>query len=181
MSSPVPAVSWSGTAARSRKRSPTETPTATTVPDKLRYHERLTVPIAWWVLSGLFALSLLLAFGLYLGPVWGIATAIASFAVMAAIFAAAAVVITVDDTEVHVGRARLELTYLGGSTALDAAETRSRRGPGADARAYLVLRPYISTAVELTLDDPADPVPYWLVSSRRPRALAAALSGAVAR
>jgi hypothetical protein len=150
------------------------------VPDNLRYHERLTVPIAWWVLSGLFALSMLLAFGLYLGPLWGIATAVVSFAVMTAVFAAAAVVITVDDTEVRVGRARLELAYLSRATALDVAQTRSRRGPTADARAYLVLRPYITAAVELTLDDPADPVPYWLVSTRRPRALAAALTGVVA-
>jgi hypothetical protein len=45
----------------------------------------------------------------------------------------------------------------------------------ADARAHLVLRPYIKTAVEITLDDPDDPVPYWLVSTRRPQQLAAAL------
>ena len=33
------------------------------------------------------------------------------------------------------------------------------------------------TAVEITLDDPEDPVPYWLVSTRRPQQLAAALQG----
>ncbi len=58
---------------------------------------------------------------------------------------------------------------------LDAEQTRRRAGVEADARAHLVLRPYVSTAVEITLDDPADPVPYWLVSTRRPEALAAAL------
>jgi Protein of unknown function (DUF3093) len=41
-----------------------------------------------------------------------------------------------------------------------------------------VLRPYIATAVEITLNDPDDPVPYWLVSSRRPRAFAAAVNAA---
>jgi hypothetical protein len=159
------------------------------VPDKvststaaagLRYRERLTVPIVWWVLSGLFALSMLLAFGLFLGPVWGIASAVLSLAVAAGIFASAAVVVTVSDTEITVGRARLELGYLGAVTVLDAVQARSRRGPTADARAYLVLRPYVPTAVELTLDDSADPVPYWLVSTRRPRALAAALTDALA-
>jgi len=166
-----------------------ETLTATTVPDDfrpdtaasaLRYRERLTVPIAWWVLSGLFSFSLLLAFGLYLGPVWGVGTAAAGFAAMAAIFASAAIVITVSDTELRVGRAQLELSYLGDVAALDAQQARSRQGPAADARAYLVLRSYIRTAVELTIDDVDDPVPYWLVSTRRPRALAAALSGALA-
>ena len=38
-----------------------------------------------------------------------------------------------------------------------------------------MLRPWVSTTVELTLADPADPVPYWLVSTRRPGALATAL------
>jgi hypothetical protein len=42
----------------------------------------------------------------------------------------------------------------------------------------LVLRPYIKTAVEITLNDQDDPVPYWLVSSRHPQQLAAALQNA---
>ena len=35
------------------------------------FRERLSVPIMWWVLAGLLALSVLLAVGAYLGPVWG--------------------------------------------------------------------------------------------------------------
>jgi hypothetical protein len=41
-----------------------------------------------------------------------------------------------------------------------------------------VLRPYIKTAVEITLDDPDDPVPYWLVSTRDPHRLATAMQDA---
>ena len=51
----------------------------------------------------------------------------------------------------------------------------------ADARAFLLLRPYVKTAVRVDLEDPADPTPYWLLSSRRPEALAAALAGATGR
>ncbi len=144
------------------------------------YRERLTVPIAWWVLSGLFALSMLLAFGLYLGPGWGIGTALLSFLAMAAVFAAAATSITVDRERLTVGRASIELSYLGDARPLDADQARTRRGPTADARAFLVLRPYVSTAVEIILNDVDDPAPYWLVASRRPRSFAAALSGATA-
>jgi hypothetical protein len=39
-----------------------------------------------------------------------------------------------------------------------------------------VLRPYAKEAVELTLDDPVDPVPYWVVSTRRPSRLAEAIT-----
>jgi hypothetical protein len=142
------------------------------------FRERLTVPIIWWVLAGLFALSVLLAVGAYLGPVWGVGTSVATLLVAAAIFGSASLVISVDAQETHVGRASIEHAYVAACRALNAEETRRRAGVEADARAHLVLRPYIKTAVEITLGDPDDPVPYWLVSTRYPHRLAAALQDA---
>lgn len=139
------------------------------------YRERLSVPVTWWVLAALFALSMLAAIGLYLGPVWGVGVALAALAVAAAVFTAMAVVISVSDSELHVGRAVIERCYVGAAAALDAPATQRRSGVEADARAHLVLRPYVGTSVEVVLDDPDDPVPYWLVSTRRPARLAAAL------
>jgi Protein of unknown function (DUF3093) len=142
------------------------------------FRERLSVPIMWWVLAGLLALSVLLAVGAYLGPVWGVGTSITTLLIAAAIFASASLVVSVDATETHVGRASIEHAYVAASRALDAEQTRRRAGVEADARAHLVLRPYIKTAVEITLDDPDDPVPYWLVSTRHPHRLAAAMQQA---
>ena len=119
------------------------------------FRERLTVPIIWWVLAGLFSLSVLIAVG--------------------AIFGSASIVISVDEREIQVGRAAIEHLYIATCLALNAEETRRRTGVEADARAHMVLRPYIKTTVEITLDDPEDPVPYWLVSTRHPQRLAAAL------
>src|SRR4051794_38306337 len=73
------------------------------------------------------------------------------------------------------GRARIEGVHLGRVTALDPEETRRVAGPEADARAYLLLRPYLKRAVKVEITDPADPAPYWLVASRRPEALAEAV------
>ena len=145
----------------------------------MRYRERLYVPVVWWLLAGGLALSLLLAFGFSAGPVGGVVAAVAGLAVATAIFLQSAVLIEVDDTMIRIGRAQIEHRYIGRAEALDAQQTRRRAGMEADARAHLVLRPYVGTAVEITLDDPEDPVPYWLVSTRRPQALAAALSAAV--
>lgn len=142
------------------------------------FRERLTVPIVWWALAGLFALSVLLAIGAYLGPVWGVGTTLATLLVAAALFASAAIVISVDRDQIRIGRASIEHAYIAGCRALDADSTRRRAGVEADARAHLVLRPYVKTAVEITLDDPDDPVPYWLVSTRHPRQLAAAMQAA---
>jgi hypothetical protein len=142
------------------------------------FRERLTVPILWWVLAGLFSLSVLIAVATYLGPIWGVGTAIATLLVAVAIFGSASIVISVNDKEIHVGRATIEHPYIAACRALSAEETRRRAGIEADARAHMVLRPYIKTAVEIALEDPVDPVPYWLVSTRHPQRLAAALQDA---
>ncbi len=141
----------------------------------MRYRERLTVPVAWWLLALLLAVSMLAAVGLYIGPVWGMSVFVAVLAIAAGLFASAAVVVEVDEEELRVGRAVIGRSWIGSCRALDAAATEIRGGTGADARAHLVLRPYVATAVEITLTDPADPVPYWLVSTRSPVRLAAAL------
>lgn len=138
------------------------------------FRERLTVPVIWWVLAGLFSLSVLLAVGAYLGPTWAAGASVATMLVAAAIFISASIMISVDSDELRVGRASIEHLYIAGCRALNPEETRRRAGVEADARAHLVLRPYVKTAVEITLNDPDDPVPYWLVSTRHPQQLAAA-------
>jgi hypothetical protein len=145
------------------------------------FRERLSVPVLWWVLAVGFALSVLLAIGLYVGPAWGIGAAGAAMVIATWLFLRAAVLIVVDAQAIRVGRAEIDHPYIAGSRALDGEATRRRAGVEADARAHLVLRPYVASAVEITLADPADPVPYWLVSSRRPTELAAALTRASAR
>ena len=143
------------------------------------FRERLSVPVLWWVLAVGFALSMLAALGFYLGPVWGIAGAACSLLAATGLFARAGILVSVDDHAIRIGRAEIDHPYIAGCRALDADGTRRRAGVQADARAHLVLRPYIATAVEITLSDPADPVPYWLVSSRRPEELAATLAAAI--
>src|SRR4029453_8925970 len=99
------------------------------------FRERLTVPIVWWVLAGLFALSVLLAVGAYLGPVWGIGTSVATLLVAVAMFSSASLVISVDGKEIQVGRASIERAYVAACRALNADQTRRRAGVGAEADA----------------------------------------------
>jgi Protein of unknown function (DUF3093) len=143
------------------------------------YRERLWVPLTWWLLASLFVLSVVVAVGAYLGPIRGLLAGLVSLTVAGAIFAAASVGIRLEASELVVGRARIDVRYLADAIPLDKAAAEHRSGPGADARAFLVMRPYVPGAVEITLDDPDDPVPYWLVSSRHPERLASAISSAV--
>jgi hypothetical protein len=58
---------------------------------------------------------------------------------------------------------------------IDVEARRELLGVSADPLAFVMQRPWIRGGVRIDLDDPADPTPYWYVSSRRPRQLAAAL------
>jgi len=82
----------------------------------------------------------------------------------------------VDAVGLHVGRAVLEWPYVGEVTVHDRASTRSRLGAGADHAAWLLVRGFVPGSVEVTVNDPADPHPYWLVSTRDPEGLAQAIA-----
>lgn len=85
--------------------------------------------------------------------------------------------ITLAADTLRAGRARIETEYVGRAEPLDAEAAWRAAGPDVDARAYLLLRPYLKGAVRLEITDPDDPAPYWLLSTRHPASLAAALNG----
>jgi hypothetical protein len=64
---------------------------------------------------------------------------------------------------------------IGDVSALSVASARKMRG---DSRAFVFARPYLTHAVRVEVRDPDDPTPYWLVFTRRPESLAAALARA---
>jgi Protein of unknown function (DUF3093) len=142
-----------------------------------RYRETLRAPLSWW-LGGLA----------FCGVVWwAIFVATSSTpALVGAVVAAGVVVpllvryggvrVEVNSHGFRVGRASLPWRYVGAATPCDASRTRELLGPGADARAYLVVRPYIKGAVQVAVVDERDPAPYWLISTRHPGVVAAALA-----
>jgi hypothetical protein len=80
--------------------------------------------------------------------------------------------------ELLVDDARLPARFVADAIPIDAEGKRLLMGTGADPLAFVVQRPWIRGAVQVLLDDPADPTPYWVVSSRDPVGLAAALATA---
>ena len=84
--------------------------------------------------------------------------------------------VAVTDTELQVDDARLPLAVIADVVALDADGKREALGVGAHPLAFVVQRPWIGGAVQVLLDDPADPTPYWLVSTRHPVKLAESIA-----
>jgi hypothetical protein len=141
----------------------------------VRYRERLVPPWWAWLVVVFITGSLAIAYGYATTAVVGIVTFALTTAAVAWGLLATTVVIRVDDRVLRVGRARLPLEFVGPATALDPRATAALRGPDADARAHLCLRSWIGTAVRVQVADDRDPHPYWLVSTRNPAAVVAAL------
>ncbi|WP_461033815.1 DUF3093 domain-containing protein [Streptomyces mayteni] len=140
------------------------------------YDERLTVPRTWWLMALLGVV--LLAFALLpLGTVpvlCGLAAGGALSGVALSAYGSARIRVVAGS--LVAGEARIPLTALGEARALDADEARAWRTHRADARAHMLLRAYIPTAVRVEVTDPDDPTPYLYLSTRRPDRLTAALS-----
>lgn len=147
----------------------------------MEYTERLFVPLRWWVqatmLVATFWLALVVA--IPVAAAFGI-TGVICLLVAAGFLRYGAFRVEVRDGQLRAGRAHLPLTYVGAVMPLDKEETRLLAGRDANARAHLAMRPYVKRSVRVEITDPADPTPYWLISTRRPKQLAAALSGRLA-
>ncbi len=83
--------------------------------------------------------------------------------------------ISVTESELSVSRACIERKYLGKIDALSVEEMKHLRGAGINPYAFMALRFWIQTGVRIEIIDPRDPTPYWLISSKEPEKLIAAL------
>ena len=142
------------------------------------YDERLTAPA--WVWAAVLSVALVSAAALHSGaPGW---RSVVPYAVLlplavAGLLWASRGRVRVADGMLHVPGARIPLDHLGGVTPLTREGTRRVRGPLAEPRAHVVTRGWLALWVRVQVEDPEDDTPYWLVGTRRPEELAAALSG----
>ena len=140
------------------------------------YAERLTVPLRWWAQGTMLVASLWLAVLAATPEVVAWSVTAVALAIMVALFVGyGRPRVGVEGDSLRAGRAHIALEHVGEVTALDADGVRRLAGVDADARAYLLLRPYLKRGVRIDITDPADPAPYWLVSCRRPEALVTAV------
>jgi hypothetical protein len=143
------------------------------------YSERLGLP--WWCWAAGVALAGFAAVELWMGAggvrAW-LPFALLLPATLAGLWWLGRVRVAVADGELWVDDAHLPVRYVADAVPLDAGGRREVLGVGADPLAFVVQRPWIGGAVQVVLDDPEDPTPFWVVSSRRPTELAAALLAA---
>ncbi|MFF2266672.1 DUF3093 domain-containing protein [Cellulosimicrobium cellulans] len=162
------------------RSTPSSTPGSAGAPgagDATPYRERLVPGVGGWAAALGFALVL----GIALWPAsHAIALGVGTLAAVAGVAGLwwTSPVVAVADGELRAGRAHIPVSLLGQVTTLDAEAMRVQLGPRLDARAYVCLRAWARTGVHVVLDDPQDPTPYWLVSTRHPQRLADAIRAA---
>ncbi len=141
------------------------------------YRERLWPAVWIYVALSLVIPASLLVF-LPINTTVGVVTAIVLYLGCIALLIASAPVITVTDDLLSAGRASLPLRLTGKLSAHEGQAAVNERGPALDARAWLLIRGWVAPVVKVQVDDSTDPTPYWLVSSRRPHELVAAIEKA---
>jgi hypothetical protein len=140
------------------------------------YRERWIVPLVWWPCA--LGLATLVAAELHSG-----APGVRAFLPYTVLLPLTVILlaagsrgsITVTDGVLHVPGARIPIALLADGVALDREAFRIQTGPMADPRAYVVSRPWLHNAVRLTVADPDDPTPYWVVGTSRPADLLEAM------
>jgi len=142
------------------------------------YVERLSIKPRWWAVVlavAVFGSSEL--FAGFDGRVIAVVAAAVLVPTIVLLTLAGRTVLRVDAAGIHVGSATMSFDEMDSVQALDPAATRLMLGPQADPSARLFVRGYIREAVLVRPLDPT-PTPYWLVSTRRPDAVIAAVEQA---
>ncbi len=146
------------------------------MPNDRTYRERLW-PAPWvFVATGLVVPASLLVF-LPISLPTGIAVALVLYGAIVGVLLLTTPAIEVTGTGFRAGRAQIDSGFLGAAEAFEGQDAVAQRGVELDARAWLLLRGWITGVVRVEIEDPDDPTPYWLISSRRPAELARALAG----
>jgi hypothetical protein len=146
------------------------------------YRERL-LPTWWaWLMVLGLVLMLSVAYGAALGATAGWLVAAGTGGLAVALLVLTAPVVAIDATGLEVQGAVLPLASIATYEEVSREDISRLRGPGGDARLFVALRPWSAPGgVLITLDDPDDPHPAWLFTSRHPGRVVDALAATMSR
>lgn len=145
------------------------------------YSEHQRVPLTWWLGSALVVA--LISWQAQMGrPMWVmyVAAVIAgSLAVWAMLALSRTKIQVIQESDgsvwLHVGPASLPASVVSRSLVIPPTAKQAAMGRQLDPAAYVVHKAWIPTMAMVVLDDPDDPTPYWLLSSKEPQELLEAL------
>ena len=141
----------------------------------MRYREVIRMPLWLLALIYFFFLSFVLSVWAALGNSAALVTFLALSALLVLISIRTRLIIQVDHSELMVGKAHIELKYIGQVTQLDSTAMKAIRSRDANPMAFLAFRFWSSTGVKVEVIDERDETPYWLITSNKANQLAKAI------
>lgn len=141
------------------------------------YRERQWVPIRFWLMAAFVVFITTVSIGLNRPATWTVATAIicSIIAIWVLLSWSTTVVQVEQDPDgtrwLNVKIAQLPNDVVSRSLAVPKSARRAAMGPQLDPAAFLVTHSWVDEMVMFVLDDPEDPTPYWLISSKNPEEL----------
>jgi hypothetical protein len=109
---------------------------------------------------------------------WGFAviSGLSAWGLVSALALLVSPVIRITSEELSAGEIQVPLAILGKIELLSGEEARIAKGPGLDPRAAHLIRGDVQGLVKIYIEDPKDPTPYLLLSTRRGNTLAQLLA-----
>lgn len=150
---------------------------------KVLYSERLYVPAWWWIVLAA-TIAVIVGQGIVMSTawwVWVIIITIIPLLVWLFVRMGRLSLSVTEDADgqrmLHAAGANLPFEAIDRCAVVPASAKSAAMGRQLDPEAYVVHRGFISTMAIIVLDDPADPTPYWLLSTRHPDQLTELLPG----
>jgi len=133
----------------------------------MRYREVIRAPLWLLALVYFFMLSLVISIWAALGDSAALIALAVVTAALVWIYVATALRIEVDGKELRVGKAHIDLAFIGNCVDLDNKAIRLARTRDADPQAFLAIRFWARAGIRVDINDHNDSTPYWLISSNR--------------
>ena len=105
----------------------------------------------------------------------GLWSGIGATVLIVALMIAKSARITVTNEALRVSNASIDRSFISAVEVIEKENAFAARGRNLDPRAWIHFQGSVSTLALVRINDPADPTPYWLFSTRKPQKLKEAL------
>jgi len=135
------------------------------------YSERVFPGLSFF-LATLFAPAALYLIVLAFDDLWALITFVVSELAIIFLGLFAAPTLSLSNKTLSIGNVQIPTQYVKAITVVEASAQQPEKGPKLNPSAYVRFQVGVKGLIKVELNDPNDPTPYWLISSRNPELIA---------